>query len=256
MFADEGAVVVASSYTKVGGVYDNGFRHDPDRPLESLAEYCMECYTNLNLPSRVDMLERYVNDYQADGFLVNSVKSCNSFSSGQLMILREIENRTGRPGGFVESDLVDPRYFSASNIKNRLESYFQMIDQKRSARRCLVKVHRLEYTVGIDLGSTTTKAVVLDPESRILRSWHHQQPQQLRRRLPSLARRGADQRAFLLDRGRGSRTRACSRTMCTPCSRCSASSSASSSRPVAARVSAQRARRRAGGARDHGPDGA
>jgi benzoyl-CoA reductase subunit B len=132
MFAEEGAVVVASSYTKVGGVYDNGFRHDPKRPLESLAEYCMGCYTNLNLPSRVDMLTRYVQDYHADGFLVNSVKSCNSFSAGQLMILREIERRTGKPGGFIESDLVDPRYFSASNIKNRLESYFQMIEQKRS----------------------------------------------------------------------------------------------------------------------------
>ena len=47
------------------------------------------------------------------------------------MILREGEQRTGRPGGFIESDLVDPRYFSASNIKNRLESYFQMIAQKR-----------------------------------------------------------------------------------------------------------------------------
>ncbi len=36
MFYDEGAVVVASSYTKVGGVYDFGFRHDPDKPLETL----------------------------------------------------------------------------------------------------------------------------------------------------------------------------------------------------------------------------
>ena len=135
MFADEGAVVVASTYTKVGGVYDNGFRHDPSRPLETLAEYCMGCYTNLNLPSRVDMLVKYIEEYEADGLLINSIKSCNSFSAGQLMILREVENRTGKPGGFVESDLVDPRYFSASNIKNRLESYFQMIEQKRSGVR-------------------------------------------------------------------------------------------------------------------------
>lgn len=133
MFADEGAVVVASTYTKVGGVYDTGFRHDPTHPLESLADYCMGCYTNLSLPQRVSMLARYVNDYRADGFLINSVKSCNSFSAGQLHILREVENRVGRPGGFIESDLVDPRYFSASNIKNRLESYFQMIEQKRSS---------------------------------------------------------------------------------------------------------------------------
>ena len=131
MFAEEGAVSVASTYTKVGGVYDTGFRHDPDRPLESLAEYCLGCYTNLNLPTRVEMLERYIEEYQADGLLINSIKSCNSFSAGQLMMLREIEKRTGVPGGFIESDLVDPRYFSGANIKNRLESYFQMIEQKR-----------------------------------------------------------------------------------------------------------------------------
>ena len=132
MFADEGAVVVASTYTKVGGVYDTGFRHDPDRPLETMAEYCMGCYTNLNLPSRVDMLTRYMREYDADGLLVNSIKSCNSFSAGQLLMLREVESRTGKPCGFIESDLVDPRYFSAANIKNRLESYFQMIEQKRA----------------------------------------------------------------------------------------------------------------------------
>jgi benzoyl-CoA reductase subunit B len=132
MFADEGAVVVASSYTKVGGVYDTGFRHDPEHPIETLADYCMGCYTNLGLPARVAMLTNYVKDYDADGLLVHSIKSCNSFSAGQLMILREVEERTGRPCGFIESDLVDPRYFSAANIKNRLESYFQMIEQKRS----------------------------------------------------------------------------------------------------------------------------
>lgn len=131
MFSDEGAVVVASTYTKVGGTFDFGFRHDPSRPLETLAEYCSECYTNRNMPTRIDMLVRYVEEYGADGFLINSVKSCNSFSAGQLLILREVERRTGRPGGFIESDLVDPRYFSAANIKNRLESYFQMLAARR-----------------------------------------------------------------------------------------------------------------------------
>ncbi len=132
MFYDEGAVVVASTYTKVGGIYDFGFRHDPDNPLESLADYCLGCYTNLNLPSRVDMLCKYIEDYEADGLLINSIKSCNSFSAGQLLMLREVEARTGKPAAFIETDLVDPRYFSAANVKNRLESYFQMIEQKRA----------------------------------------------------------------------------------------------------------------------------
>ncbi len=135
MFAEEGAVVVASSYTKVGGVYDLGFRHDPEHPLETLADYCLGCYTNRSLPQRIDLLEQYMNDYSADGLLINSVKSCNSFSAGQLLILRQIEARTGLAGGFIETDLVDPRYFSAANVKNRIESYLQMIDQKRQQRR-------------------------------------------------------------------------------------------------------------------------
>jgi benzoyl-CoA reductase subunit B len=132
MFYDEGAVVVASTYTKVGGVYDFGFRHDPDNPLESLAEYCLGCYTNLNLPSRIDMLCKYLQDYEADGLLINSIKSCNSFSAGQLLILREVEERMGKPSAFIETDLVDPRYFSAANVKNRIESYLQMLTQKRA----------------------------------------------------------------------------------------------------------------------------
>jgi benzoyl-CoA reductase subunit B len=133
MFYEEGAVVVASSYTKVGGLYDRGFRHDPAHPLETLADYCLGCYTNLSLPARVALLEDYVRDYGADGFMINSVKSCNSFSAGQLLMLRQLEERTGVPGGFIESDLVDPRYFSAANIKNRIESYLQMLEQKRLA---------------------------------------------------------------------------------------------------------------------------
>jgi benzoyl-CoA reductase subunit B len=135
MFYDEGAVVVASTYTKVGGLYDRGFRHDPKDPLGTLADYCLGCYTNHSLPKRVELISDYVREYSADGFLINSVKSCASFSAGQLLILREVEERTGVTGGFIESDLVDPRYFSAANIKNRIESYLQMVEQKRAAAR-------------------------------------------------------------------------------------------------------------------------
>ena len=91
MFYDEGAVIVASSYTKVGGLYDRGFRHDAARPLETLAEYCLGCYTNLGLPTRLDLLEQYIREYRADGFMINSIKSCNSFSVGQLLMLRQLE---------------------------------------------------------------------------------------------------------------------------------------------------------------------
>ncbi|MEE9167516.1 MAG: benzoyl-CoA reductase subunit B [Candidatus Neomarinimicrobiota bacterium] len=131
IFYDLGAVFVASSYTRVGGIYDEGFRHESSDPLKSMAKYCMGCYTNLSLPQRIDLLGRLLKEYQADGLLVNSIKSCNSFSAGQLVIMRELQKRLGIPVGFIESDLVDPRYYSYSNIKNRIDSFFQMLDQRK-----------------------------------------------------------------------------------------------------------------------------
>jgi len=44
------------------------------------------------------MLASYIKEYAADGFLIHSIKSCNSFSAGQLMMLREVERRTGLRG--------------------------------------------------------------------------------------------------------------------------------------------------------------
>jgi benzoyl-CoA reductase subunit B len=46
-------------------------------------------------------------------------------------MMRAIEEKLEIPVGFIESDLVDPRYFSYSNIKNRLDSYFQMLEQRK-----------------------------------------------------------------------------------------------------------------------------
>ncbi len=74
-----------------------------------------------------------------------------------------------------------------------------MIEQKRAGADA-----RMKYVVGIDLGSTTTKAVVLGEEGDDPRPRHHQQPEQLRRRLPDRARRGAHQHALLSGRRRSS----------------------------------------------------
>jgi len=48
-----------------------------------------------------------------------------------LLMMRSLEEKLEIPVGFIESDLVDPRYFSYANIKNRLESFFQMLEQRK-----------------------------------------------------------------------------------------------------------------------------
>lgn len=127
-----GVCAVASSYSKVGGYWDHGFRHDPDRPLESLAEYCLTCYTNLNLGMRTDLLHRYAQEYEADGIVIHSVKSCRSFSVGQADMREVFTRKHHLPTLLVESDLVDPRYFQHAQLRNRIDAFFESLEHKRA----------------------------------------------------------------------------------------------------------------------------
>ena len=131
LFKTWGVVCVGSSYSKVGGIWDFGFRHDPERPLESLAEYSLECYTNYNLARRIDMLNRYMKEYNADALVIHSVKSCRAFSMGQADMREVFIHDLGVPTLFIESDLADPRYFSKAQLKNRIDAFFESLEHQR-----------------------------------------------------------------------------------------------------------------------------
>ena len=129
---DEKAITVASTYSKVSGLFDyEDFHHNPDEPFESMIRYNMTNYCNNSMLDRIQLMEDYIKEYKADGFLIGSIKSCKSFAAGQLTMLNELEKRTGMSGAFFETDMMDPRYFSEANVKTRIDSYFRMIDEKR-----------------------------------------------------------------------------------------------------------------------------
>ena len=127
-----GVAAVASSYSKVGGYWDHGFRHDPTRPLESLAEYCLTCYTNQNMSMRTELLRRYAEEYEADAIVIHSVKSCRSFSVGQADMRETFTKKYNIPTLLVESDLVDSRYFQHAQLRNRIDAFFESLEHKRA----------------------------------------------------------------------------------------------------------------------------
>lgn len=131
LFKRWGVCCVASTYSKVGGIWDFGLRHDPTRPLESLAEYAVNCYTNWDWTLRRQMLERYLDDYQADALVIHSVKSCRSFSVGQADVREYFTKERAVPTLFVESDLVDARYFGEAQIRNRIDAFFEALEHRR-----------------------------------------------------------------------------------------------------------------------------
>ena len=130
-FRKWGAVSVAATYPKVGGLFDRGFLHDPGRPLESIADYSLGAYVNQSWPLRRKLIADYVKDFQADAVLIHGIKSCRSFTAGQGDLRDWLIHDLHVPTLYLESDHEDPRYFAPAQIKNRMDAFFESLGPRR-----------------------------------------------------------------------------------------------------------------------------
>ena len=132
MFAKWKACAVASTYSTVGGLWEFGARHDPDKPFESVAMHMLaHNVTNRNYLQRYDQIKRYVEEWDADGVIIHFVKSCRLFSAGQGDMRDYFTKTLGVPTLYIESDLEDPRYFSEAQLKNRIDAYFEALEHQK-----------------------------------------------------------------------------------------------------------------------------
>ncbi len=132
LFSAWGAVAVQSTYSTVGGTWEFGFRHDPDRPLESIAEQMIvHNLCNRSMLERYRQIRTYVEEWQADALVIHSIKSCRLFSAGQGDMREHFTKDLGVPTLMVESDLEDPRYYAEAQMKNRIDAFFEALKYKR-----------------------------------------------------------------------------------------------------------------------------
>lgn len=132
LFTKWGAVAVQSTYSTVGGIWEFGFRHDPRRPLESIAEQMLrENLTNRSIVARYGQIKRYVEEWEADALVIHSIKSCRLFSAGQGDMREYFTKDLGVPTLLVESDLEDPRYYAEAQIRNRIDAFFEALEHKK-----------------------------------------------------------------------------------------------------------------------------
>jgi benzoyl-CoA reductase subunit B len=132
LFSRWGAVAVASTYSTVGGIWEWGFRHDPRRPLESIAEQMLrENLTNRSIVARYEQIRRYVEEWHADALVIHSIKSCRLFSAGQGDMRDYFTRELGVPTLLVESDLEDPRYYAEAQLKNRIDAFFEALEHRK-----------------------------------------------------------------------------------------------------------------------------
>ena len=135
LFTRWGAVAVQSTYSTVGGIWEFGFRHDPRRPLESIAEQMLrENLTNRSIVARYAQIRRYVEEWEADALVIHSIKSCRLFSAGQGDMREYFTKTLGVPTLLVESDLEDPRYYAEAQIRNRIDAFFEALEHRKLVR--------------------------------------------------------------------------------------------------------------------------
>ncbi len=133
-FRKWGAVSVVATYPKVGGLFDRGFLHDPARPFESIAEYSLGAYVNQSWTLRRKLIQEYLREYSVDAVVIHGIKSCRSFTAGQGDLRDWLIHDQGVPTLYIESDHQDPRYFAPAQIKNRMDAFFESLDQRRTTK--------------------------------------------------------------------------------------------------------------------------
>lgn len=136
MFAKWKACVVASTYSTVGGLWEFGYRHDPEKPFESVALHMLaQNVTNRNFLQRYEQIRRYVEEWNAQGLIIHFVKSCRLFSAGQGDMRDYFTKTLGIPTLYLESDLEDPRYFAEAQTRNRMDAFFEALEHAPAPSR-------------------------------------------------------------------------------------------------------------------------
>ncbi len=137
LFETWGGVFAYSDYLTfaAGGMDAAELLYDTSRPLESLAEVtALAAQRGLsNQFFAHERMEKQIKDYGVDGVVFHGIKSCRFVSAGMADTRDYISKRLDIPTLYIESDLIDPRYWSDAQIKNRVDAFFEALQQRGGA---------------------------------------------------------------------------------------------------------------------------
>lgn len=131
LFESWGGVFAYSDYLTfaAGGMDAGDLVYDTSRPLESLAEIsALAAQRGLsNQFFGHERLAEQIKDYDVDGVVFHGIKSCRFVSSGMADTRNYLNESLRLPSLYIESDLIDPRYWSDAQIKNRVDAFFESL---------------------------------------------------------------------------------------------------------------------------------
>jgi benzoyl-CoA reductase/2-hydroxyglutaryl-CoA dehydratase subunit BcrC/BadD/HgdB len=101
---------------------------DEDNPFEGLALKCLKNPFVGSVTRRLEGIEDIKNDYNIDGAILFSTPAC-THSKSTFRLIRDSAEKLGINFLMLDLDISDPRGYSPEQIKTRLESFIEIIEQ-------------------------------------------------------------------------------------------------------------------------------
>jgi benzoyl-CoA reductase/2-hydroxyglutaryl-CoA dehydratase subunit BcrC/BadD/HgdB len=121
--AERGFTFACTSYTNAWA--EAGMRVDPDDPYASAAQAYTHIILNQDLDHRLETLRRLARDYDCDGAVLHSDRSCKPYSIGQIDLKARLASELGVRVLLLESDHNDPRAWAPEAGANRLAAFME-----------------------------------------------------------------------------------------------------------------------------------
>ena len=126
-----GAVILTSLYVHAWSLE---FDLDKD-PLVTLAENYVSRFSNSTIEDRADMAMDLFRKYSMNGMIMFMNRSCKAVSFAVPTLKDILTKKTGIPALVFESDMGDQRFYAESQVRTRIEAYFETLDRLAGERR-------------------------------------------------------------------------------------------------------------------------
>jgi bcr-type benzoyl-CoA reductase subunit B len=125
-----GGVILTSLYVHAWSLE---FDLDKD-PLVTLAENYVSRFSNSTIEDRVDMAMDLFKKYDMNGMIMFMNRSCKAVSFAVPTLKDILTKKTGIPALVFESDMGDQRFYAESQVRTRIEAYFETLDRLQGSK--------------------------------------------------------------------------------------------------------------------------
>jgi benzoyl-CoA reductase/2-hydroxyglutaryl-CoA dehydratase subunit BcrC/BadD/HgdB len=123
---ERGALVVCDIYARTfSGRMDN------IDPFLALADrYVGMPYLRAGLKGRTIIFKELIQEYQVDGAIFASNRTCRLVSIGQLDMIRSLGEDLGIPIATFQTDMTDPRMYNREEVLDILDSFLDILESR------------------------------------------------------------------------------------------------------------------------------